>query len=75
MLDNVGHCSLRPLADLASLSDDIEAAQFDIGTTAIRLVRVGNVIQIVFSSPLEAKYLYRELAEKYKRAEERLGGE
>jgi hypothetical protein len=39
------------------LSDDIEAAQFDIGTTAIRLVRVGNVIQMVFSSPLEARYL------------------
>ena len=39
--------------------EGIEASQFDIGTTAIRLVRVGNVIQLVFSSPLEAKYLYR----------------
>jgi hypothetical protein len=42
------------------LSDDIEAAQFDIGTTSIRLVRVGNVIQIVFSSSIEARFLYGE---------------
>jgi len=57
------------------LSDDIEASQFDIGTTSVRLVRVGNVIQILFSRSFEAKYLYRELAEKYKRAEEELGGD
>ncbi len=44
------------------MSDDIEAKQFDIGTTSIRLVRVGNVIQILFSSPLEAKSLYYELS-------------
>jgi hypothetical protein len=36
------------------LSNEVEAKQFDIGTTSIRLVRVGNVIQIVFSSPLDA---------------------
>jgi hypothetical protein len=41
------------------MSDDVEARQFDIGTTSIRLVRVGNVIQILFSSPLEAKFLYK----------------
>lgn len=46
----------------------------DIGTTSIRLVRVGNVIQILFSSSLEAKFLYGELAEKYKRAEDKLKG-
>ena len=45
------------------LGDDVEASEFDIGTTSIRLVRVGNVLQILFSSSLEAKYLYRELAE------------
>lgn len=37
-------------------------------------VRVGNVIQILFSSSLEAGYLYRELAEGYKRAEGKLEG-
>ena len=54
--------------------DDVEASHYDIGTTSIRLVRVGNVIQILFSSSLEAKYLYTELAEKYKRAEDQLKG-
>jgi hypothetical protein len=34
------------------MNNDIEARQYDIGTTSIRLVRVGNVIQILFSSPL-----------------------
>lgn len=56
------------------MSNDVEARQFDIGTTSIRLVRVGNVIQILFSSQLEAKFLYKELAERYKRAEDRLKG-
>ena len=54
---------------------DVESSQFDIGTTSIKLVRVGNVLQILFSSSLEAEYLYRELAERYKRPEERLKGE
>jgi hypothetical protein len=56
------------------MSNDIEAKQFDIGTTSIRLVLVGNVIQILFSSPLEAKFLYKESPERYKRAEDRLKG-
>ena len=55
------------------LSKDVEASQYDIGTTSIRLVRAGNVIQILFSSSLEAKYLYKELAERYKRAQDKLG--
>ena len=57
------------------LSRDVESNQFDIGTTSIRLVRVGNVIQILFSSPFEAKFLFKELAERYKRDETRLRGE
>lgn len=61
-----------PLQEL--MSNDVEVRQFDIGTTSIRLIRVGNVIQILFSSSLEAKFLYKELAEKYKRAEDRLRG-
>jgi hypothetical protein len=54
---------------------DVEASQFDIGTTSIRLVRAGNVVQILFSSSLEAAYLYKELVERYKRAEETLKGD
>jgi hypothetical protein len=57
-----------------SSRDDVEASHYDIGTTSIRLVRAGNVIQILFSTPLEAKYLYNELADKYKRAENKLKG-
>lgn len=56
------------------MSNDVESNQYDIGTTSIRLVRLGNVIQILFSNSLEAKYLYKELAERYKRAEDRLKG-
>ncbi len=56
------------------MNEDVEADQFDIGTTSIRLVRVGNVIHIVFSSSLEARFLYKELAERYKRDEKRLRG-
>jgi hypothetical protein len=54
------------------LNGDVESGHFNIGTTAIRLVRVGNVIQILFRSALEAKYLYKELAERYKRDKARL---
>jgi len=56
------------------MSSDVESNQYDIGTTSVRLVRVGNVIQMLFSSPIEAKYLYKELAERYKRAEDKLRG-
>jgi hypothetical protein len=56
------------------LSDDVEGSRYDIGTASIRMVRAGNLVQIFFSNKLEAKYLYRELAERYKRAEERLRG-
>ncbi len=54
------------------LSKDVEASQYDIGTASIRLVRAGNVLQILFSSSLEARYLYKELAERYKRAQDGL---
>ena len=56
------------------MSGDVEGSQLDIGTTSIRLVRVGNVVQILFSSSLEAKLLYNELFEKYKQAEDGLKG-
>lgn len=58
----------------AAMSNDVESNRYDIGTTSIRLVRVGNIIQIIFSSSLEAGYLYKELAARYKRAEDKLKG-
>ena len=54
--------------------DDVEASQYDIGTTHVRLIRVGNVVQILFSSALEAGFLYKELAVRYKRSEDKLKG-
>ena len=57
-----------------SKRDDVDASHYDIGTTSIRLVRAGNVVQILFSSSIEAEYLYAELAKKYKQAEDRLRG-
>jgi len=50
----------------------VDASQIDIGTTSIRLVRAGNVLQILFGSSLEAEFLYEELVERYKRAEGKL---
>ena len=52
------------------MGSDVEGSHYDIGTTSIRVVRVGNIIQVLFSNAWEAKYLYGELAEKYKQAEE-----
>jgi hypothetical protein len=57
------------------LSNDVEGSHYDIGTTSVRLVRVGNIVQILFSNRFEAKVLYRELAERYKRDAEKLRGE
>jgi hypothetical protein len=51
------------------MNNDIESNQFDIGTTSIRLIRAGNVIQMLFSNKFDAKILYREIVEKYKRDE------
>lgn len=56
------------------MSNDIESREYDIGTTSIRLARVGNLIHILFSNKLEAKFHYLELAEKFKRAEEQYKG-
>jgi hypothetical protein len=57
-----------------ALSGDVEGTTFDIGTTSVRLVRAGNVVQVLFSNPLEAKFLYRQLFERHKRELERMRG-
>ena len=51
---------------------DVEGGSFDIGTSSIRIIRVGNLVQIVYSNPLEAKFLYEELFQRYKREQEGL---
>lgn len=59
---------------MSQMRNDVEASEYDIGVTSIRLIRVGNVIQIFFSKTLAAKVLYKELAEKYKHDEDELRG-
>lgn len=48
---------------------DVEASEYDLGTTSVRLVRVGNVVQVLFSNKLAAKFYYGETAVRFKRDE------
>ncbi len=48
---------------------DVEASQYDLGSTSIRLIRVESVVQILFSNKLEAKFFYEETATRFKRDE------
>jgi len=50
-------------------SSDVDASEYDLGTTSVRLVRVGNIVQIFFSNKLEAKFFYNDIATRFKRAE------
>ena len=45
---------------------DVEANEFDLGVTSVRLIRVGNVIQIVFSKKLAAQLYYASAAARFK---------
>ena len=56
------------------MSSDFEATEFDLGTTSVRLVRVGNVIQLFFSNKVESKFFYDETATRFKRLERDFGG-
>lgn len=56
------------------MSDDVEANEYDVGTTSIRLIRVGNLIQLLFSNPYAAKFLHKELVEKYKLDQDQFRG-
>jgi hypothetical protein len=54
-------------------ASDFEANAYDIGTTSVKLLRVGNVIQLIFSNKLDARLYYAEAASRFKRAEDELG--
>jgi hypothetical protein len=54
-------------------SSDFEASAYDIGTTSVRLVRAGNVIQLIFNNKLDARLYYAEAASRFKRLEDELG--
>ncbi len=55
-------------------TSDIEASEYDLGTTSVRLVRVGNVVQVLFSNKLEAKFYYDETATRFKKNKREFGG-
>ena len=50
-------------------SSDFEASEYDLGVTSVRLIRVGNVVQVVFSKKLAASYFYAEASARFKKTE------
>lgn len=40
---------------------DIEANDFNLGTTSVRLIRVGSVVHLVFGKNLAARFYHDEL--------------
>ena len=55
-----------------SASSDIDASDFDLGTTSVRLIRVGNVVQAIFSNKLDAKLFYDDVESTFKSERDRL---
>jgi hypothetical protein len=55
-------------------SSDFEASEYDLGVTSVRLIRVGNVVEIVFSKKLAAEFYYAEAATRFKKEEEEFKG-
>jgi len=51
-------------------SSDFESAEYTLGTTSVRMIRVGNVVQAIFSNKLEARLFFAEASSKFKRAED-----
>ncbi len=54
-------------------SSDFEANAYDLGTTSVRLMRVGNVIQLIFNNKLDARLYYAEAPSRFMRVEDELG--
>ena len=50
-------------------SPDFEVSQYDLGVTSVRMVRAGNVVQVVFSTKHAARVFYAEVATRFKRDE------
>lgn len=53
-------------------SSDFQASEYDLGTTSVRLIRVGNVVQIVFSKKLAIAFYYAEVSARFEREGEKL---
>lgn len=52
------------------MSSDVEAREYDLGTTSVRLIRAGNVVQMFFSNKLDAKFYFDSAAARFKRIED-----
>ena len=51
-------------------SSDFDVSEYDLGVTSVRLIRVGNVVQIVFSKKLAAELFYAGASARFKKDEE-----
>ena len=49
---------------------DFEANEYDLGVTSVRLIRVADVVQIIFSEKLAAQLFYAGAAARFKKDEE-----
>jgi hypothetical protein len=57
---------------MSSNPSDVDATEFDLGTTSVRLIRVGNVVQAIFSNKVDAKLFYDDVESTFKSEEGRL---
>lgn len=48
---------------------DVEASGYDLGMTSVKLIRAGNVVQLVFSNKRAAGFYYAETASRFKKEE------
>lgn len=48
---------------------DMETSQYITKTSSLTLVRVDDLVEILFSNKSEAKSFYKELAEKFKQTD------
>lgn len=55
-----------------SASSDVDASDFDLGTTSVRLVWVGNIVQAIFSNKVDAKLFYEDVKSTFKSEQDRL---
>ena len=51
-------------------SSDFEASEYGLGVTSVRLIRVCNVIQLVFSKKVAAQIYYAAASTRFKKDEE-----
>ncbi len=55
------------------MRSDFESSVYDLGATSVRLVRVANVVQIIFSKRQAAEFYYSEASARFKSQAEDLG--